>query len=93
VTLQDLDSAAPALSDLRTHLADYQDGLVPIDDGDLAQLLGNARALLEALYRQHLTFSSEEWRPVTGSPLSLLQTLLLPSPLTDERTAVSREVS
>ena len=72
VPVAELERVVPALRELRGALADYRDELSPIspNDQDLPQLLGQARGLLEGLYRQHLTLAGEAGRPSTGTTLS-----------------------
>lgn len=55
-------------------LQPYTDGREQVDltDQDLLMLVEEARALMEKLYRQHLTFVGEINRPATGDPLSVV---------------------
>lgn len=75
VAARDLDHAAPTVAILHDALANYVNGLndLAADEAAVRELAGQARALLEALYRQHLTFTGESGRPRTGIPLEQLE--------------------
>ncbi|MFL6075518.1 MAG: hypothetical protein ACJ73S_19185 [Mycobacteriales bacterium] len=68
----DLDRLESELRSVRLALADFADGIaaVNVDDPALRELAGRARGLLEALYRQRVTFAGEAGRPATGTSLT-----------------------
>jgi hypothetical protein len=57
----------PDLKDLRRLLGDYVDGIEPVDPADqrLLETMDAVRRLLEAIYRQRITFPGED-RPESG---------------------------
>jgi hypothetical protein len=62
-----LQETEEQLRELRKDLADYADGIEPVDSGNerLLQQVDALRQLLEAVYQQHLTFKGEQ-RPTSG---------------------------
>ncbi|MEU9688654.1 hypothetical protein [Amycolatopsis japonica] len=63
-----LDRVEPDLRELRKVLQDYVDEIEPINQGDqrLLETTDAVRRLLEAVYRQRITFRGEQ-RPASGT--------------------------